>query len=157
MHVFTPDSSKIEVFETCFFDIVTTQNDHPRYVKHVLGRIYVFFTLFGYQVGGGGGGGAPKGRVHNLLMQFFNPDSSKIEVFETCFFDIVTTQNDHPRYVKHVLGRIYVFFTLFGNQVRGGGGGALRGLVHNLLMQFFTPNSSKMEVFETCFCDIVIT
>ena len=92
-------------------------------------------------------------------MQFFNPDSSKMEVFETCFFDIVTTQNDHPRYVKHVLGRIYVFFTLFGNQVRGGGGrgGAPRGLVHHLLMQFFTPDSSKMEVFETCFCDIVIT
>ena len=114
MQFFNPDSSKIEVFETCFFDIVTTQNDHPRYVKHVLGRIYVFFTLFGYQVGGGGGG-APKGLVHNLLMQFFNPDSLKIEVFETCFFDIVTIQNDHPRYVKHVLGRIYLFFTLFGN------------------------------------------
>ena len=82
----------MEVFSTCFFDIVTTQNDHPRYVKHVLGRIYVFFTLFGYQVrGGGGGGGSLKGLVHNLLMQFFTPDSSKIEVFETCFFDIVTT------------------------------------------------------------------
>ena len=102
--------------------------------------------------------GLVNGEVHNLLMQFFNLDSSKIEVFETCFFDIVTTQNDHPRYVKHVLGRIYVFFTLFGNQVReGGGGGAPRGLVHNLLMQFFTPDTSKMEVFETCFCDIVIT
>ena len=123
MQFFNPDSSKIEVFETCFFDIVTTQNDHPRYVKHVLGRIYVFFTLFGYQVGGGGGG-APKGRVHNLLMQFFTPVSSKNEVLETCFFDIVTTQNDHPRYVKHVLGRIYVFFTLFGNRVREGGGGS---------------------------------
>ena len=60
------------------------------------------------------GGGSPKGLVHNLLMQFFNPDSSKIEVFETCFFDIVTTQYDHPRYVKHVLGRIYVFFIRFG-------------------------------------------
>ena len=84
--------------------------------------------------------------MHHLLMQFFNPDSSKIEVFETYFFDIVTTQNDHPRYIKHVLGRIYLFFTLFGNQVRGGGG-APRGLVHNLLMQFFTPDSSKMEVF----------
>ena len=65
-------------------------------------------------VGSGGGGVSPKGRVHNLLMQFFNPDSSKIEVFETCFFDIVTTQNDHPSYGKHVLGRIYVFFTPFG-------------------------------------------
>ena len=55
MQFFTPDSSKMEVFETCFCDIVTTQNDHPRYVKHVLGRIYVFFALLGYQVGGGGG------------------------------------------------------------------------------------------------------
>ena len=60
--------------------------------------------------------------MHNLLMQFFNPGSSKIEVFETCFFDILTTQNDHPSYAKHVLGRIYVFFTLFGYQVGGGGG-----------------------------------
>ena len=64
MQFFTPDSSKMEVFETC--------------------------------------------------MQFFTPGSSKIEVFETCFFDIVTTQNDISSYAKHVLGRIYVFFTLFG-------------------------------------------
>ena len=105
----------------------------------------------------GGGGGSPKGLVHNLLMQFFTPDSSKIEVSETCFFDIVTTQYDHPRYVKHVLGRIYVFFTRFGNQVGGGGRGAPKGLVHNLLMQFFTPGSSKIEVFEICFFDTVIT
>ena len=93
--------------------------------------------------------------MHNLLMQFFSPDSSKMEVFETYFCDIVTTQNDHPSYGKHVLGRIYVFFTLFGYQV--GGGGSPKGRVHNLLMQFFTPDSSKIEVFETCFCDIVIT
>ena len=50
----------------------------------------MFFTLFGYKVGGGGGG-APKGLVHNLLMHFFTPGSSKIEVFETCFFDTVIT------------------------------------------------------------------
>ena len=148
MQFFNPDSSKIEVFETYFFDIVTTQNDHPSYGKHVLGRIYVFFTRFGYQVWGGGG--SPKGRVHNLLMQFFTPDSSKMEVFETCFCDIVTTQNDHPRYVKPVLGRIYVFFTPFGYYVRGGGGPP-KGLVHNLLMHFFTMGSSKIEVFETFF------
>ena len=49
----------------------------------------MFFALFGYQVGGGGE--ALKGRVHNLLMQFFNPDNSKMEVFETCFCDIVIT------------------------------------------------------------------
>ena len=58
--------------------------------------------------------GLVNGEVHNLLMQFFTLDSSKIEVFETCFFDIVTTQNHISRYVKHVLGRIYVFFTPFG-------------------------------------------
>ena len=52
------------------------------------------------------------GPVHDL--QFFTLGSSKIEVFETCFYDIVTTQYDHPRYVKHVFGRIYVFFILFG-------------------------------------------
>ena len=154
MQFFTLGSSKIEVFETDFFDIVTPQYDHPRYVKHVLGRIYMIFTLFGYQVGGGGG--APRGLVHNLLMQFFTLGSSKIEGFETDFFDIVTPQYDHPRYVKHVLGRIYMIFTLFGYQV-GGGGGAPRGLVHNLLMQFFTLGSSKIEIFETCFFDIVIT
>ena len=38
-----------------------------------------------------GGGEAPKGWVHNLPMQFFTLDSSKIEVFETCFYDIVIT------------------------------------------------------------------
>ena len=58
--------------------------------------------------------GLVNGPVHNLLMQFFTLGSSKIEVFETCFYDIVTTRYDHPRYEKHVLGRVYVFFTLFG-------------------------------------------
>ena len=58
--------------------------------------------------------GLVNGPVHNLLMQFFTLGSSKIEVFETCFYDIVTARYDHPSYVKHVLGRIYVFFALFG-------------------------------------------
>ena len=40
---------------------------------------------------GVGGGGSPKGLVHNLLMQFFTLGSSKIEVFESCFYDIVIT------------------------------------------------------------------
>ena len=47
----------------------------------------MFFSLFGYWVGGG----SPKGLVHNLLMQFFSLDSPKIKVFETYFFDIVIT------------------------------------------------------------------
>ena len=44
-----------------------------------------------------------------------------------------------------------------GIRSRGGGGVSPKGLVHNLLMQFFAPDSSKIEVFETCFSDIVIT
>ena len=71
---------------------------------------------------GGEGGGSPKGLVHNLLMQLFTLGSSKIVDSETYFSYIVTTQNDHPTYVKHVLGSIYVLFTLFGYWVRGGGG-----------------------------------
>ena len=35
--------------------------------------------------------------------------------------------------------------------------GLLNGPVHNLLMQFFTLGSSKIEVFETYFFDIMIT
>ena len=39
-----------------------------------------------------GGGGPPKGFVHNLLMQFFTPSSSKVEVFRNLFFfDTVIT------------------------------------------------------------------
>ena len=38
----------------------------------------------------GGWGGFPKGLAHNLLLQLFILGSSKIELFETCFFDIVT-------------------------------------------------------------------
>ena len=49
----------------------------------------MFFTILG--VLGGDGGGSPKGLVHNLLMQFFTLDSSKIEVFKTCFSDMVIT------------------------------------------------------------------
>ena len=49
----------------------------------------MFFTILGCWVGIGGG--APKGLVHNLLMQFFTLDSSKIEVFKTYFSDLVTT------------------------------------------------------------------
>ena len=45
-----------------------------------------FSPYLGIGLGGGGGGGAPKGLVHNLLMQFLTLDSSEIEVLKTCFF-----------------------------------------------------------------------
>ena len=44
---------------------------------------------------------------------------------------------------------------LFGYWARGGGGGQA-GLVHNVLMQFFSLYSSKIEVSKTQFFDVVI-
>ena len=92
MQVFTSCSSKIEIFET-FFYIVVTQNDHPRYVKHVLGHVLVFFILLGYWAPGGGG--SPKGLVHNLLMRFFTSGAQKSKFSKLSFFNTVITQNDH--------------------------------------------------------------
>ena len=109
----------MEIFETDFFDIMTIQNDQMSYVKHVLAPLYVFFTLFGW-------GGVPRGLGHNLLMQFSRLSSSKMEILETDFFDIMTIQNDQISYVKHVLAPLYVFFTLFG--CWGGGGGGSQGV-----------------------------
>ena len=59
-------------------------------------------------------------------MQFSGLGSSKMEISETDFFDILTIQNDQIPYVKLVLDPLYVFFTLFGF----GGGGVPRGLGH---------------------------
>ena len=82
--VFTLCSSNIEVSETYFFDMVTTHNDHPSYVKHVSGSICVFF--YPIWVLRGGGGGAPKGLVvHDLLLQFFARGSSKVQVLKPVF------------------------------------------------------------------------
>ena len=44
-----------------------------------------------FGIGRRGGGGSPKGLVHNLLVQFFTLESSKIEVSETFFSDTVIT------------------------------------------------------------------
>ena len=44
-----------------------------------------------------------------------------------------------------------MFFTLFGYVCGRGGAGSPKGLVHNLLMQFFTLGSSKIEVVKTFF------
>ena len=48
---------------------------------------------------------------------------------------------------------VFHFIWVLGAQ---GGGGDPKGLVHSLLMQFFTLGSSKIEVFESFF-DTVIT
>ena len=75
-----------------------------------------FATCLGIECGGRGGG-SPKGLEHNVLMQFFTPGSSKVELSYEAHevLKIMTTKSDHPIYVKHVLGCICVFFTLFGD------------------------------------------
>ena len=73
-----------------------------------------------------GEGGLPNGPGHNLLMQLISLSCSKMEICETYFFDIVTIQNDQISYAKHVSAPLYVFFTLFGCQGRGGSPSDLR-------------------------------
>ena len=85
-----------------------------------------FSPNLGVGTGGkAGGGGGPKGLVHNLLVEFFTLSTSKILAFDSWLFDIVTTQNDHPRYVKHVKGNFNVFFYLIWVFGAGGGGGGV--------------------------------
>ena len=87
--------------------------------------------------GEGGGGGFSQGIGTRPTNSAFTLGSSKIEVSETYYFDIVTTQNDHSRYVKRAT-RTHVFAIGCA-----GGGGGQTGLVHNRLMQFFSRYSSK--------------
>ena len=82
------------------------------------------------------------GLVHNLLMQVFILGRSKTEVCETEFFDIVTTHNDHPSYVKHISGSIHVFFTGMVCVV----GGSSQGIGTQCAYIIFTLVGSKVKV-----------
>ena len=87
----------MEISETDFLILIQNdQNDQTSYVKHVLGAFYVLFTIFRC-VCVGGGGGLPRGLGH-----FSSPNSSKMEISETSFFDTVTMQDYQISYVKHV-------------------------------------------------------
>ena len=82
-------------------------------------------------------------------MSSFPPSTAqKWKIFKF-FSDILTIQNDQIPYTKHVLDPLYVFFTLFGC-LDGG-----KGLGHNLLMQFSTLGSSKMEISKPDSFDIL--
>ena len=79
-----------------------------------------FYLVIGCR-GAGGGRWSPRGLVHHLLLQFFTLGSSRMEVFETHFFETVITSTDRTRNVKHVLDRIYVFLILLSYWLRGAG------------------------------------
>ena len=91
------------------------------------------------------GGGGPKRLVHNVLLQFFTLG----EVSEPFFFDTVTAQNDHPTYVKHVLGSIYVFSTLLGYSVQGRE--TSRGIGTQFAYSAFHPMQTCAESLPVCY------
>ena len=53
------------------------------------------------------------GLGHNLPMQFSTLGSSKMEFFETDFFELLTIHDDQISYVNHAFNALSVFFTLF--------------------------------------------
>ena len=85
MQLFTLDSSKVEVLETQFFDIVITQHDHLTYAKHVLDRLFVSFTIFWYLCGGGVG--PPKvGTKPSYVCSFSLWTAQQFEFFQKLSF-----------------------------------------------------------------------
>ena len=140
MEFFTLYNSKIEVSETCFFDIVAAQVCEAcfRSWVRVSHPIRVFgVRRWGRSVSPWTSTQPAEAASHRVQVN--------IEFYGAHIFDFVATQNDLPSYVKHVLGRVYMFFTLFGGwvlkvdslpgagmQIRiapfgGGGGGGLGG------------------------------
>ena len=63
---------------------MTTHNDHPSYVKHVLGIVYVFLPIWEWEWGAGGCV-AKDYHTTNLLMQCLGVGCSKIEVSKLFF------------------------------------------------------------------------
>ena len=92
------------------------------------------------------------GLVHHLRMQFFTLGSSRVHVGASCEGWRVL-----PRCLLLLAGWFMVipgaFWMLWGTswcllQYGVWGRGPPKGLVYNLLMQFFTLGSSKIEVSE---------
>ena len=110
----------------------------------------MFFTLFGYWLGAGGWG-CSQGIGTQPAYAVFHSGQLKNRSFENLFFDILTPQYDHPSYSKHVLGRIYMFFTLFGYWVRGGGGGGSQGMGTQPADAAFHSGQLKNRSFKTFF------
>ena len=112
------------------------------------------FTCFSpcLGIGCGGGGGGGKGLVHNLLMQF-SPGQLKNRSFRNLF--LIT---ERPSKIFRVCFKPYLcVFHLIWVLGAGGGGGYKRDWYTTCLCTFSSLFSSKIEVSETYFFDIVIT
>ena len=64
---------KLKFSKLIFLIPLIVQNDHARYVKHFVGRIYLFFTLFGYWVFSWCGGGVANGIGTQRACVIFQP------------------------------------------------------------------------------------
>ena len=92
---FTPHNSKMKVFETDFFDYLITENDHPTYVKHFFGSIYVVFfsfTLWMLWIRFGYGEGVPEWFVHKVMSSFSPALAQKLKFSRPNFFYFVITK-----------------------------------------------------------------
>ena len=83
-YFFHVDISKMHFFENYSFVIVITQNDHPRYVMLVLGRIFVFFTRFGHWGGAGG-----------FKWDWYTTHSCRLSPYTPYFFDMANADRQH--------------------------------------------------------------
>ena len=104
--------------------------DHTSYVKHVLGRIYMFFTLFGYYGGGvsQGIGAQPGGISQGIGAQpadaVFHPGQLKNQSFRNLFFWYC----DHSKWPLKLCKAyfrpyLHVFHLIWVLGPGGGGGG----------------------------------
>ena len=104
---------------------------------------------------GRGGGGVSQGIGTQPAYALFHYGQLKNRIFRNlCFWCC-----DHLKWPSKVCKACFrpylrVFDPIW---VLGPGGGGPKGWVHNLLMQFLTLGSSKIEVFRTYFFDMVIT
>ena len=85
-------------------------------------------------------------------MQFSSLGSSKMEIFETDSFCVLTIQNHQKSYLKHVLDPLCVCFTLFGCFfLRGGGGGGQGGWGATCLCSFPASAAQKWQLLKLIF------
>ena len=81
--------------------------------------LFMCFHPFG--VVGGGGVRRLEGAAAQFAYAISTLHSSKMEISETDFFDLLTIRNDQICCIKHVLDPHYGVFTLFGCLDGGGG------------------------------------
>ena len=93
-----------------FFYVLATENDHPSYGKHVLGSILCFFLTYLGIWCVCWGGGFPMDWYTTCLRSFSPCTAQKSKFPKISFFDMPATENDHPSYVKPLLGSILCFF-----------------------------------------------